>query len=257
MKVPLEKPGMPEELVLKHHGVLGQKWGIRKETTTSSSTSSRKSSYKLKGLEHFPDETAAGLKLISSNMKKAYGFEIDEIIPLSKRQDRKYIAFVQARGKTNSIHMTSDPKVKSLLLKKEKEGWFVNSNGHPIESIITHESAHAMFHTVNTSKTIDKTRKIAWDKAKEQALKDGDIVRSTKLKRLLGNTLDAQLTQKVSKYSESSLFFEETEAEMFSSYHWSKNPPKFIDTFVTEMHKGMGKRVQPFSGRKVSHAKSR
>lgn len=256
MEFSLDKPGTPEELVLQHHGVKGMHWGIQKENITSTN-----SVHTIKGLDQFTPTHAKSIKTVSKKMNSAYGFKIDEMIPLSKKEEKRgYIAYVGAitKGK-NVIHMDTNPKLKNTLDNLEKKGWLVNSNGHSIESNLTHESAHALFHTSSTSawgfkvspSRIDHMRESAWNKAKIQALKDGDVEKHTGLKKLIKPSLDTQLASKISKYAESALFIEEAEAEIFSSYHWGSNPPKFVDTFMNDIHKNLGKEVKPFSGRKM------
>lgn len=258
------------EDILAHYGTQGMKWGVRNTKNTSTSTATKSSTISgkssgVKGLEHYPKRQTAAMADVAKKMEKGYGLKINEYIPLTDRENKKgYIAYVEAKGKTGStvLHLTNDPKLVSGLNKLEKDGWFVPSSKKSLESMLTHESAHSMLHQVNVQKTgfmkskttpaaIDSMRNSAWDKAKTQATKDGDYVPGKGIRRLITPTVEGQLAKKTSKYAESSLFTEEIEAEMFAAYHWSPNPPKFVDAFMSGVHENMNKKVKPFSGRKV------
>lgn len=264
MKVPIEKPGTPEELV--HFGVKGMRWGIRKEDLVTSSRSSKKMN--VAGSEKFSKENAVSMNNFATKLAKSYGYKVDEFVPLSKKEEKKgYLAYVDVSRKDNKhvIHVSNDPKFKETLLDLQKKGWLVPTTpSKAIEANLTHEASHAIFHTSEVSgrvfkkytpELMESSRENAWTKAKAQALKDGDIKPRTLAQKLtLRNIPETEMAKKLSQYAEKSLFLEETEAEMFAAYHWSPNPPKFVDTFVTSVHKDIGKDIAPFSGRKVSHA---
>lgn len=226
------------------------RWGIRKEYQTSG----------IIGLENYTKSTASSVNNVSKNMEKAYGFRIKECVPLSDRQVKKgFVAYVEGSTKikdSNVIHLNTDPNLNKTLVDAQKNGWFVKTNPkQAVESMLTHESAHGMLH-VNTNKgffkdidpaRMDSMRKNAWKKAEVQARKDGDVVS----KRFRPDAPEFQMAKKLSRYAEASVFLEESEAELFAAYHWSSNPPKFVDVFMNEIHSNMGKKVQPFSGRKT------
>jgi len=249
--------------ILTHYGAKGMKWGVRKDYRTSTLTSS---SSTIKGLDKFPKETASAVNIVNKKMNKAYGFKVDNVIPLSGSDNKRYLAYVEYKNNgSTAIHMTTDSNLKNRLLEKEREGMFVPSGGKVIEANITHEAAHAMFHTINLegkslreravlSDSMTKMRKSAWNKSKEQAISDGDAVPRKGPFKIFKVTPEFQMMNKLSKYAASTLFLEEHEAEMFAAYHWSPNPPKFVDAFMNDIHTSMGKKVQPFSGRKVSNA---
>jgi hypothetical protein len=259
---------IPAEIVadiLEHHGVKGMHWGVRKQFNTSVATPS--SSSKVKGSEHFSKEQAASMNNIAKKMNKAYGFKVDEFVPLTAREEGQYLGYVKGKGSgSNDIHVSTNPGLKDVLVECQKAGWFAQANHDKvIEACLTHEASHGMFHQVNpgdagiigtlrTQAPIEPMRKSAWDAAKAQGVKDGDIAPNTGFRRITGLPLDRQISKKTSRYAGSSLFIEESEAEMFTAYHWSDNPPKFVDAFMTDIHTSMGKSVQPFSGRKVSNA---
>jgi hypothetical protein len=249
------------EDTLVHYGVTGMKWGVRKEYKSSAPT---RPSRVVKGTEHYPKSLANSMNDVSNRMNKAYGYKVAEFVPLTEREARHGIAYVRARSKTgNVIHMTNDPKTKPMLDELQKAGWFVPTvRGKSVEGMITHESAHGLFHqahvqkigkirSTSTTPAMDQMRKSAWTAAREQAVKDGDVVPGKGLKKLVTPSGDIQMAKKISKYAEFSMFIEEAEAEMFTAYHWSPDPPKFVDAFMNDVHGSMGKKVKPFSGRKT------
>jgi hypothetical protein len=237
---------------LAHYGVKGMRWGVRKaEDGTGMSP--------VKGIDKFPEATANALSSVATKMSSAYGFQISEVAPITGARYNNYIAYVEAfpKGGGGIIHAKPDIDLGEKLLQREKSGWFPPSGGHSIEAVMTHESAHAMYHVINPGRKsrepMDVMRKKAWDKAIKQAVADGTIKPpATGLRRFVTTQPQFQLSAKVSKYAASRLFLEETEAEMFSAYHWSPSPPKFVDAWMNEVHNQTGIRVKPFSGRKVS-----
>jgi hypothetical protein len=244
--VSVEKPGTPAELV--HHGVKGMKWGVRKERSSSS---------RVKGSEHFHRDQAKAVNTVSDHMKRAYGHPFDEVVPI-KGKNSKYIAYVERRSKDGRkiVHVNNNPNIKADLQGTIDRGWFVPAGNHPVESNFTHEAAHSYFHqrSKGGKALMDDMRKSAWDAAQKQAIKDKVYTPKTGIKKIFGVQPEREMAAKLSKYAEKSIFIEETEAEIFSAYHWSPNPPKFVDAFMNDIHTQLGNDVQPFSGRKVSRA---
>jgi hypothetical protein len=247
------------EEFLAHYGVKGMRWGVRKAEDGSGTSP-------VKGLDKFPEATATALSSVATKISSSYGFQISEVVPITGFGKKNYIAYVEAfpKGGGGVIHAKTDADLGEKLGQREKAGWFPPSGGHSIEAVMTHESAHAMYHVINlesqslagrfkSKEPMDDIRKTAWDAAIKQAVADGTIKpRPTGLRRFVTKQPEYLLSEKVSKYASSRLFLEETEAEMFSSYHWSPNPPKFIDAWMKEVHNQTGVNVKPFSGRKVS-----
>jgi hypothetical protein len=258
--------------ILEHHGVKGQKWGVRKDnattgsgtnSTTTKATATRSNT--VTGSNLFPKEQSASMNTIAKKMNQAYGFKVDEFVPLTARENKQgYLAYVQGRSKGgNVIHVTDNPKLKADLIDLQNQGWFVKSNPkNAIEANLTHEACHGMFHRVDTTdkgliggltakQPIAHMRDSAWSKARETGIATGEIKTGKGLRKLTTPSPDFQMSKQLSKYAHSSLFLEENEAELFTSYHWNPNPPKFVDAYMNDIHRQMGKEVQPFSGRKA------
>lgn len=251
--------------ILEHHGTKGMKWGVTtKSPPSSGSRPQSNSSSNVQGSNLFTNkQQVAAMNSTAKKLKKAYGYEVKEFVPLTKKEEAsKFMAYVDSgtgfRSKaSNRVHMMNDPVRLAMLKDLQKSGWFPPSGGHNVEGIITHEVFHSMMHVPDTTgkgfvgrltapQPIKPMRKSAWAKSEAQAIKDGDVV-----KGFTKQPAQMQMAQKTSKYAHSSMYTEEHEAEMFTAYHWSPNPPKFVDVFMKDIHSSMGKEVKPFSGRKV------
>ena len=248
--ISVEKPGTPEELV--HFGVKGMRWGVRKEREASDSSAT-------KGLEHFSKSQAKAMGDVAKMTEKAYGFKIHEFIPQTEAEDHQHLSIVHPKRKgeiENRISVTAHPRFKEVLLDSQNQGYLVHTDPkRAIEGNLTHESAHGLFHANDSSgkgvkyaknARMTSLRDSAWKSAETQAIKDGHILPDK-------NHGDPhfQMIDKISKYASSSPYLEEYEAEMFTAYHWSPNPPKFVDAFMNDIHRQMGITVKPFSGRKA------
>jgi hypothetical protein len=255
-----EKPSLEE--ALEHFGKLGMHWGVRNVVDP---TQRSKIDSPVKGLEKLPQSTALAIASVAENMSKAYGFQIQEVVPIRNHRFQNMFAYVESANKgSNVVHVLDDPKIKQSLQKAGKEGWFVPSGGHEVEATMTHESAHALLHSINiegmtrkesrrSKEPIEDVRWKAWEKAEKQAKAD-NLIKTPKnrLVRLFSANPQAQMSKMLSTYASSTLFIEETEAEMFSSYHWNPHPQKFVDTFIKSIHQDLGYgNVEPFSGRKT------
>lgn len=253
-----DKPSIEE--VLAHHGVKGMRWGFRKDKSPTVFDHTVQSH--VDGLQHFPTDTANAVASIADNMSNAYGFKITRVEPIEKKS--RMFAYVESANKgENVIHIQNSTALKADLDKCVKDGWFVQSGSHSMESLMTHEAAHSIFHSANlegksrkeirnAEQPIASARDQAWKKAVDQGVKDGDAQRLKGFKGLIKEHPQYQLQRKLSGYAYNSLFLEEAEAEMFASYHWSPNPPRFVDAYVQSIHHDLGYGdIQPFSGRKA------
>lgn len=244
------------EQVLEHFGVKGMKWGVRKANISSAYSQP-------KGLEHFSRSQAASMTTVAEKMHAAYGFQIDEYKPFGRDetiegfegQTLLAVVLPKAKGdRRNAIGVINDLNFyKETLRKGHDAGWFAPTiPGRQVDANLTHEAAHAYLHA-NDAKgrgakrdsdtLVASIRDVAWRKATDQAIRDGDASPSN-----AGHVFN-QMGGKISKYALESRLIQEYEAEAFAAYHWSPNPPKFVDVYMNEIHKNLGKSVEPFSGR--------
>lgn len=245
------KPKLDEKF-LEHFGVLGMRWGRRKG---SDSSSKGKPTYEptvdpialgspIKNMDktiHTSTQNAA--HEVAAMLKSRYGYEVTSVVAIEdKRKFKNYLAYVEgnaAGGNAKSkgtIHV--QPRDLNPQLKKaEDSGWFGAGAGN-VRSVMTHETAHSMFHAEEvyrrgkvTGGSYDARQK-ALEAAKKTANTDGVKTRD--------------LAKNISGYARASMWVEESEAEMFSQYHWSPNPPKFIKVWGETLHKEMGIDPTPF-----------
>jgi hypothetical protein len=236
---------------LEHFGIPGMRWGHRKADypTYETTVDAKALVISIKTMDktlHTSTQDAA--HQVSGMLKSRYGYEVTEVRAIAdKRSYRNYLAYVEAGGGQNkneapkgTIHvqrrdMTAD------LKKMEDNGWFGKDVGN-IRGVMTHETAHSMFHAEEryvggpfSTKVVGGHRE-ARDKAMDAAVKAAkeDGIKPSKF------------SKNVSGYAHSSIFREETEAEMFSQYHWSKTPPRFIKVWGETLHQEMGVDATPF-----------
>lgn len=255
----------PEE-ALAHFGVLGMRWGHHKlELMTPDSTHIEP---RIPGSDHFPPVTADAVNAVNKKLTESYGFSLTHVVPMTPREGTNTMAYVhlRARAGVHVLHVQPGEGLAATAKELSDKGWLAPSGDHPVEALFAHESAHAMLHqaTMPEPRIRDlfiapvphqpylKARGKAWDAAKKQAIADGDAEQPHGLKRLYKPSVVTQMASKVSGYAHYSYFSQEIEAEMFSTYHYGPNPPRFVDAWMKEMHQqGFGKEVPPFSGRPV------
>lgn len=249
------KPQLDDKF-LQHFGVLGMKWGRRKDKEGSGKA---KPTYEptvdpiklgspIKNMDktlHTSTQDAA--HEIAGMLKQRYGYEVTTVSAIAdKKKFKNYIAYVEAgaaSGNSKSkgtIHVQPrdlNPELKQL----ENSGWFGKGAGN-VRSVMTHETAHSMFHAeervtgsvfnVKVTGGNFEARQKAFNDAVKTAEADG-----IKRKDVAGN---------ISGYAKAAMWREEAEAEMFSQYHWSPNPPRFIKTWGETLHREMGIDATPF-----------
>jgi hypothetical protein len=130
--------------------------------------------------------------------------------------------------------------IRKELQNAEKGKWFATGTGN-LKGLITHESAHAMFHA-------DQKVKAGFFKAKVVGSTVGARDRALKaaVQQAKHDGISPLYPGHVSGYAAASGAKEELEAEMFSQYHWSPNPPNFIKTWGETLHHELGIDPTPF-----------
>lgn len=228
------------DVYLEHFGVKGMKWGVRNESGTV---------HRLQGKGpvidprlHQTTKTAA--KEVSALISDRYGFQIHTVNPITDRAELEFgtVGYVQGTpGQKGGAIFITKADVTKRLKDAENEDWFADGTGN-VRGLLTHESAHAIFHA-------EQQTKVGFFRAK---VVGGNIeARDTALKAALGEAKRSGIspeafTTKISGYSAAANSREEAEAEMFAQYHWSPNPPSFVKTWGETLHQEMGLDPTPF-----------
>lgn len=235
------------ESFIEHYGVKGMKWGVRKEEIP---TTHRFQSSKIKIDSGVPESTKISAKHIASLMGERYGLRIDAINsfgPGHPEYQMGTIAYVQT-GHSNTINVTQKD-VRNMLKNNERDGWLGKDCGN-LNALLTHESAHAVFH-------VPQKLKVKWYgptivggefKARNKAL-DAMLKAARKEPKA---TRQRNIAAMVSGYAQMSGTREEMEAELFSQYHWNSDPPNFVKVWGETLHEAMGVDKTPFVKQAVS-----
>lgn len=238
----VENPPLNEDLLV-HFGVKGMKWGVRKDNETGGHRL-QTDGPKIDATLHPSNKTAA--KEVASLINKRYGFEITEIKDLKVGNPQEYaygtVGFVQSTpGQRGGVVFVKPEDNRKDLKGAEESGWFAEGTGN-VRAFITHESGHAMFHAEQQIKSgFFKTKVVGGNiDAREAALKAA----TQEAKRQ--GIPPHETISRVSGYAAASGSREELEAELFSQYHWSPNPPSFVKVWGQTLHQEMGVDGTPF-----------
>lgn len=234
------------DAALAHFGVKGMHWGVRKDRD-SGGLHPLQAPGVMVVETGVPKTTAAAAKEVASLMSKKYGFHISALKTMSVDPSHPdyhpdMIGYVQNNpGQRDGVIHVAHRDVRKELKHAENTGWFGEGCGNP-KAFLTHESAHAIFHSEQKVKTGLLGPKVvggnmeARNKALKVAVKEAK--RAGVPLQLLGH--------QVSGYAGTAGVREELEAEMFSQYHWSSDPPRFIKAWGQTLHQEMGLDPTPF-----------
>lgn len=242
------KPKLDDDF-LEHFGIKGMRWGFRKSApkpTYEPTVDPVKLGSPIKHMDKtLHTSTQDGAHEVAAMLKSRYGYEVTSVVAIAdKRKFKNYLAYVEAgvasgnEKSKGTIHIQARD-LNPELQKLEKSGWFGEGAGN-VRSTMTHETAHSMFHAEQTydrwgNRTGGgnlKARDKAMEDARKQANADGIKTKN--------------FSKSVSGYAHAAYWREEVEAEMFSQYHWSPNPPKFIKTWGESLHRELGVDATPF-----------
>jgi len=237
-----------EDVYLEHWGVKGMHWGIRKQRDSAPSIF-RLTTSPVQIEPSISSATRKSVEEVAPLIGKRYGFQISAVQNLKTHNPAEYahgtVAFVQhTPGKSGGIVYVKPEDSTKELKAAEKRGWFAKDTGN-MRAMLTHESAHAMFHAEESTKAgLFRAKTVGGNiKARDAALKAADDQA-----RRDGIPLE-KMVSKVSGYAAASGTRQEVEAELFSQYHWSPNPPPFVKVWGETLHKELG--VDPTPFRKV------
>jgi hypothetical protein len=214
-------------------------WGVRKDDGGVHRLQA--SSVQIEPGIHSGTQEAA--REVSSLIASRYGFEIKNVKAI-KPGNPEYpdtLAYVEdnktSKGRNQGTIFVQGKDLTARTKHLEDIGWLGPGTGN-IKAIMTHESAHSLFHADQTIgvgllgpklkggniKARDKALKVAYKAAKKE-----------------GKTL-----WDTSGYAATAGVREELEGELFSQYHWSPNPPNYVKVWGQTLHQEMGVDPTPF-----------
>lgn len=234
---------------LEHHGIKGMKWGIRNDPTSSG--------FRLQTIDPKIDSsldssTKTAGKEVSRLMAQRYGFQITEIRNLKTGRPDEYnrgtAAFVEnTPGKSGGVIFAKPGNITKELEAPDNAGWMAKGTDN-VRGLLTHESAHALFHAQQSTKAGLFSVKVVGG---EQSARDKAMKASVKQAKRDG--IRSDFLSKISDYAAFSGTREEAEAEMFSQYHWGSNTPAFINVWGKTLHQEMGIDSTPFKDQVKRH----
>jgi 2'-5' RNA ligase len=236
--MPVAPMSMSEPLskMLSHHGIKGMHWGVRKEQNGSSQVMPM--TIKVEpGISKSTKEAAIS---VGTLMHERYGQNINNVKILGPGNPEypDSLAYIDRAPKDKKGTFFIQKKdLTSKMAQLKKTGWMAPETSN-VRGLLTHESGHLLLHAdeqvkngffgPKTTGEHAKASKAALRAAMKQATKDGE------------NILN------LSGYAGHAQSREEVEAELFSQYHWVKNPPKYVTVWGETLHKELGVDPTPF-----------
>jgi hypothetical protein len=236
-----EKPPLAEAY-LEHFGVKGMRWGVRKDESA--------------GIHRFqasgpvidsklPKSTQKAGKDVAALMSERYGFQVTALKsfgPGHPEYEMGTAAYVEATpGQRGGVIYASQKNLGPMLKHAENIGWSAKGCGTEY-GLLTHESSHALFHAEEETKMgLFRSRVTGGNiDARDVALR-ASVTEAAK-----AGIPNTQFLNSVSGYAAKAGTRQEMEAELFSQYHWSPNPPPFVKVWGETLHREMGVDATPF-----------
>lgn len=251
-----QKPPLDDALLM-HYGVKGMKWGVRNERsllgskpvqTYETTVNAKAIGSPIKKMDKtIHTSTQDGAHQVAALLKSRYGYEITEIRAIEQtRANKNYIAYVESSSNKNASPQGTvfvQPRDLNPDLKKiENTGWFAKDTGN-VRALMTHETAHSMFHA---DQKVVRTGFLKSEVQGGNHVARGKAMKAAEEAAKADGIKTKHMTKKVSGYAHASLWKEEMEAEMFSSYHWRTDPPRFVKVWGETLHKELGVDDTPF-----------
>lgn len=231
----------PDEII--HYGVKGMHWGVRKGDEVSGRL--QNSSIQIDSDIHPKTKQAA--TEISQLIGERYGYLIKSVKTLGP-DNPEYpgtIAYVKSnysnnksdKGDHSGTIFVQSRDFTETMKTLEQMGWMVSGTAN-VKGLLTHESAHSIFHA--DQKIINGPF--------GQKIKGGNIKARDKALRaaLKVSMQDRHSIFDISGYAHNAGVREELEAEMFSQYHWADNPSRAVTEWGRVLHKELGIDPTPF-----------
>jgi hypothetical protein len=228
---------------LEHHGVKGMHWGVRKDRGSGEGIYRSQ----LASVEIDPTinkSTQAAAKQVADLMRSRYGYDIKQIKAITP-DNPEYAMGTAAYVENNSIHggrsqgtifvRTTD--LSKDLKHGEETGWVAPGTGN-VKAMLTHESAHALFHSEESLKPGFLGPKVVGGHIEERT---NALKAAIKVANQTGVSIWS-----TSDYAATAGVRQELEAELFAQYHWADNPAPFVVAYGKTLSEGLGVDATPF-----------
>lgn len=230
--------GMPPSEELVHYGVKGMRWGVRKDEDSVHRLRSSETHVE----NGFHQTTRDAAVEVSNLIRSRYNYDIKSVKVLGPKNPEypdtlAYVVNRQDQGGVNGEVFVQAKDLTDRMSVNEKNGWLAPGTGN-VKSLLTHESFHSIFHA---------DQKVVAGFLGPRVV-GGDIkVRDKALKAAIkAARQDGQTIWDVSGYARMAGVREELEGEMFNSYHWGTNPPRFVKVWGETLHRELGVDSTPF-----------
>lgn len=223
-----------DELV--HYGIKGMKWGVRKDDERVG----RAVSATIPSDPGIHKTTRDAAAAVSGMLAERYGYRFTSLKTIGPGHPEYpgTMAFVghESDSPAGTIYV-QNRNLTPHLKHAEEVGWMVPGTANQ-KGLLTHESAHSIFHAKQTLKPGFFAPKLVGGniEARDKALKA-----AVKTSKSEGKTV-----WEISGYANTAHNRVELEAEFFSQYHWATNPSKAVVAWGETLHRELGVDPTPF-----------